>query len=231
MGVRAERRRAVEADIMRIARRGLREEGPQSLSLRAIARELGMVSSGIYRYVESRDELITRLIVETFTALGDAALEAHDTADTRDVEARWDAIGNALRRWALEHPRDFALVYGTPLPDYVAPAERTVTAGTRVPLLLLRVVADAYSAGRVVELPPGLVDEGEAAVGSWVAGDDFFDQLSLPPAVIARALSAWMLLLGAVTGEVFGYNGRVPDPDALFAFQLRTARGLVLTGG
>ena len=231
MGVRAERRRAIEADIMRIARRELREEGPQSVSLRAVARELGMVSSGIYRYVESRDELITRLIVETFTALGDAALEAHGTVDARDFEGRWDAIGCALRRWALEHPRDFALVYGTPLPDYVAPADRTITAGTRVPLLLLRVVDDAYSAGRVVQLPSELVDEGEAAVGAWVTGDDFFDDLSIPSPVVARALSAWTLLLGAVTGEVFGHNGPVPDPDALFACQLRTARGLVLTSG
>lgn len=228
MGVRAERRRVIEADILRIARRDLRARGPEELSLRAIARELGMVSSGIYRYVDSREELLTRLIVDAFTRLGEAVTRAHESADVDDLEGRWDAVGHALRGWALTHPHDFALIYGTPLRDYAAPADRTTAPGTVVVTLLVRLVDDARQAGRVVPVPAAEAEAGQDAVGEWLAGDDVFDGVDLPAPVMARALSAWTLLLGAVTAEVFGQYGPVPDPDALFESQLRTARGLVL---
>lgn len=228
MGVRAQRRQEIEADILRIARRDLRASGPEALSLRAIARELGMVSSGVYRYVDSREELLTRLIVDTFTQLGEAVTRAHDARDTEDLEGRWDAVGHALRAWALQHPYDFALVYGTPLRGYAAPAERTTAPGTVVISLLVRLVADAHDAGRVVTVPGAEAEEGRAAVDLWLAGDDFFAGIALPAAVVARAVSAWTLLLGTVTAEVFGQYGPIPDPDALFTAQLHTARRLVL---
>ena len=112
LGRRARNRIAVEADILRVARAHLATSGAAALSLRAVARDLGMVSSGIYRYVESRDELLTRLIVDGYTSLAAAVTTAHDAVDPADLGGRWDAVAHALRAWALEHPHDFATLLG-----------------------------------------------------------------------------------------------------------------------
>lgn len=125
LGKRVRNRLAVEAQILVVARQHLATEGAAALSLRAVARDLGMVSSGIYRYVESRDELLTRLIVDSYTSLAAAVRRAHDAVPGDDLIGRWHALGHAMRDWALAHPHDFALLYGSPVPDYEAPADRT----------------------------------------------------------------------------------------------------------
>src|SRR5262245_17191329 len=113
MGVREENRATIEARILRVGREHLGRCGAAAISLRAVARDLGMVSSGIYRYVESRDELLTRLIVHAYTALAADVAAAHDLVDPDDLAGRWDAIGRAVRGWALAHPHDYALIYGS----------------------------------------------------------------------------------------------------------------------
>ena len=72
MPTRAERREDVTARILKIGLRHLAEHGAAALSLRAVTRELGMVSSAVYRYVANRDELLTLLLVEAYTDLADA---------------------------------------------------------------------------------------------------------------------------------------------------------------
>ena len=146
-------------------------EGPQQLSLRAVARDLGMASSALYRYFPSRDDLLTALIVDAYSDLAaavDRAVVAASTAAAppvpagtagaarvaagRAARARWRALSSAVRDWAREHPHEYALIYGTPVPGYHAPPETIALAG-RVPLafvgLLLRPSpAAAGAAGR-----------------------------------------------------------------------------------
>src|SRR5580765_3994859 len=110
-GIRARNRAAIEAEILELGRLHLAREGAAALSLRAIARDLGMVSSAVYRYVASRDDLLTLLIVAAFSSLGDAVEEAHAAVAESDLTGRWQAIGRSLRAWALEHPHEYALVY------------------------------------------------------------------------------------------------------------------------
>ena len=200
LGKRVRNRLAVEAQILVVARGHLATEGAAALSLRAVARDLGMVSSGIYRYVESRDELLTRLIVDSYTSLAAAVRRAHDAVPGDDLIGRWHALGHAMRDWALAHPHDFALLYGSPVPDYEAPADRTGEAGTAVLALLF-----------------ALVD------------DDMFTGTSLDAAALAQGICAWTLLLGAVTSEVFGQLGPVPDPAALFDVLLAAGRTCLIT--
>jgi AcrR family transcriptional regulator len=119
------------------------EPGSAALSLRAIARELGLVSSVIYRYVPSWDELLTLLIEESYNAFGDAVETAETRARRDDVGRRWLSLGRAVRRWAVANPAEWALLCGSPVPGYHAPPERTTAAGSRVPLLLLNLLADA----------------------------------------------------------------------------------------
>ena len=228
LGRRARNRIAVEADILRVAREHLATSGAAALSLRAVARDLGMVSSGIYRYVESRDELLTRLIVDGYTSLAAAVTAAHADVAPEDLGGRWEAVAHALRTWALEHPHDFALLYGSPVPDYTAPADRTTGPGTAVLALVTRIVDAAARAGRGPSLPPTLGALAGPGVGAFL-DDDFFAGTAIDAGALAQGLSAWTLLLGAVTSEVFDQLGPVADADALFAWHVAVSRRLVVT--
>jgi len=186
------------ADILRIAHQQLATEGSAGLSLRAIARELGLVSSAIYRYVPSRDELLTLLIEESYTAFGDAVEAAEGRCRRDDLGRRWLTIGRAVRRWAVANPAEWALLYGSPVPGYHAPPERTTAAGSRVPLLLLGLLADA-------QLEPSQDDPPMTA-----ALHRELERLapSLPgelkPEILARGLLAFSSLCGLVSLELFG---------------------------
>jgi AcrR family transcriptional regulator len=237
-GKRARNRATIEADIVRVGREHLAAQGAAALSLRAIARDLGMVSSGIYRYVDSRDELLTRLIVHAYTSLADRVALAHAAVDPTDLDARWAAVGHALRAWALEHPHDFALIYGSPVPDYEAPAERTSGPGTAVLAILVQLLADAVAAGRLASPVAPLASasdpkaDAKRAVG-WMLDDEMFTGLALTPDALMSGLAAWTLLLGTVTSEVFEQLGRdeLADPEAYFAVMLATAGRLLLSPG
>ena len=229
LGKRARNRAVVEAQILTVARQHLATQGAAALSLRAIARDLGMVSSGIYRYIESRDELLTRLIVDSYTSLTHAVRVAHDAVPRRDLAGRWDAVGHGLRGWAIENPHDFTLLYGSPVPDYEAPAERTVEAGTAVLAILVSLLDDARRAGALAD--PGHLglhaDDVETAVSPLLA-DAMFADTDLDPMALAQGLCAWTLLLGAVTSEIFGQLGPLPDAGSLFAVLLAAGRSTFL---
>jgi AcrR family transcriptional regulator len=234
-GIRARNRAAIEAEILRSARRHLASDGAAALSLRAVARDLGMVSSALYRYVSNRDELLTLLIVSAFTSLGDTVEAAHDQAPVDDLSGRWRAVGHALRDWALLHPHEYALVYGSPVPDYQAPAERTNGPGTRIFALLVRLLADATRSGELArdDFAPHLTEDlgpvARAATGTLL-DDPFLAEAGLDPDTVMAGLAAWSLVMGALSAEVFGQLGRdtVTDPAAWFDYHLEVARRLVL---
>jgi AcrR family transcriptional regulator len=139
--VRAEVTREIKAE----ARRQLADEGPQRLSLRAVARQLGMVSSALYRYFRSRDELLTALIIDAYNALGESAERAVAGVPRADIRGRWRACCHAVRDWALAHPHEYALIYGSPVPGYRAPQE-TIGPASRVAMVFGRLLADGWSA-------------------------------------------------------------------------------------
>ena len=224
--VRAE----LTADITAAARRQLAEVGAAGLSLRAVARDLGMVSSAVYRYFPSRDDLLTRLIIDGYDDLGAAADAPHDP--TAPPAERWLAVCRAVRTWARSHPHEYALLYGSPVPDYRAPAEQTNEPGTRVQALLVALLADARRAGRLsnaaARFAPGSHDLAEAAA-SHLLDDPFFADAGLDASTVMAGLAAWTLLLGTVTTELFEQLGdTIPDPGAYFDFMLELAGRLVL---
>jgi len=149
MAKRRDSRERIEAQIIELGRRHLVEHGATGLSLRAIARDLGMVSSAVYRYVSSRDELLTLLLVDAYSDLAnevDRAREAVPDVWSDDVIA----IARAARSWAIAYPASWALLYGSPVPGYHAPAERTVGPGTRVIGALFDAVAAGIATGDIM---------------------------------------------------------------------------------
>lgn len=203
------------ADIKRIAREQLASQGGAALSLRAIARELGIVSSAMYRYVPSRDELLTMLIEDAYNSLGDAAEAADSACERGDVLGRWKAVGTAVREWAVASPSEYALIYGSPVPGYAAPPERTVAPGGRVTNLLIGLVGSVESACAGPNPPiPASVRADLAGIRDALgvrADDD----------LLARAVLAWTALFGLISFELFGqYVGGVHDHAAHFGHQL-----------
>ena len=218
-----ERTRAeITRQILDAARRHLATEGASGLSLRAIARELGASSSGVYRYVASRDELLTRLIVAAYDALG-AAAEAQEAAVARaDLAGRWSAVCDAVRGWALANPNEYALIYGTPVPGYIAPAA-TIAPAARVSSVLLGILTDA-AAGR---LTPAMAEDNVPPAGrKALAPARSIVGPEVPDALLQRGLMAWAALFGTVSFELFGQLhgivGEQPgDREAFFAESVR----------
>jgi AcrR family transcriptional regulator len=205
--VRAE----LTAEITDAARRQLADVGAAALSLRAVARELGMVSSAVYRYFPSRDDLLTRLIIDGYDALGEAAERADDPS-APPLE-RWLAVCRAVRTWARAHPHEYALLYGSPVPGYRAP-EDTVPAASRVGVVLGRILGEAAHAGALPrasgERDADLVSDDAVAV---LGGE----HPSLDDAVRLRALLAWSSLYGTISFELFGhFVGSVADGERYF---------------
>jgi AcrR family transcriptional regulator len=215
MTPRQRAREQAMVDIKRIAREQLAAQGGAALSLRAIARELGIVSSAMYRYVPSRDELLTMLIEDAYNSLGDAAAAADAVCERTDLVGRWKAVGTAVRDWAVASPSEYALIYGSPVPGYAAPPDRTVVPGSRVTMLLVGLVDAAESAcgGPNPPVPPTVREDLDGIrEGLGVRADDD---------LLARAILAWTALFGLISFELFGQLvGGVHDHAAHFDHQL-----------
>ena len=224
MGKRQDSREHVEAQIIELGRRQLVDRGAAGLSLRAIARDLGMVSSAVYRYVSSRDELLTLLLVDAYSELADIVEGARDT-----VTDQWTddviAIALAVRQWAVAHPARWALLYGSPVPGYHAPAERTVRVGTRVVGALFDTIAAGITTGDIrltndVVPQPMSSDFERIRQEFGFPGDDH---------VVVKCFLLWAGVVGAVSLEVFGQYGAdtLTDPEAVFDIQLRLLVGVL----
>ncbi|MBN6052992.1 TetR/AcrR family transcriptional regulator [Nonomuraea sp. RK-328] len=210
---------------MEIARRQLATEGAGGLSLRAVAREMGMVSSAIYRYFPSRDDLLTTLIIDGYNALGEAVERADAAVPEDDFPGRWAAVCHAVRDWALAHPHEYALLYGSPVPGYQAPQD---TIGPRVRDLVVfgGILAAARRAGALApaaglpEADPALAGEAEASLADLMPG--------VPGDVLLRALSAWTSLYGWVNFEVFGqFKGAFQDTGQVFDHSVKVLGAMI----
>jgi AcrR family transcriptional regulator len=204
-------------EIKQVAAAQLASAGADGLSLRAVARELGMASSAVYRYFPSRDDLLTALIIDAYDSLGDAVEAA--AAGHREPFDRWRGIWTAARRWAIDHRQEYALIYGSPIPGYRAPQD-TVGPGIRVPLTLLDVLHDgwqsqAITVDRPEKLPPDLARQA-AEIARATAVD-------IPQTLVARGVIAWSQLFGMLSFELFGqFVGSFDPTDLFFEYAVTT---------
>lgn len=223
MGKRQDTRDKIERSIIELGRRHLVTDGAAGLSVRAIARDLGMVSSAVYRYVASRDDLLTLLLVDAYTELADAVDEAREAREARQAangtwRGRILAMARAARGWAVEHPAAWALLYGSPVPGYHAPSESTVGPGTRVVGALFAVIADGIATGAIestntVAAEPIPSDFDRIRAEFAFGGDD---------SAVTKCFLLWAALVGAISLEVFGQYGAdtLSDPGQVFESQI-----------
>ena len=216
-GVRARARAQLLDDVSRIARSHLAAEGAAGLSVRAIAREMGLASSALYRYYPSRDALLTQLIIEAYDDLGQAAEKAEAKVDRSDLAGRARALARSVRGWAIANPHEFALIYGSPVPGYQAP-EDTIDPATRVSALFVSLTADMKRKPKLrnSQISPSLEKQLKAV-------DEFFG-VSTNHEALALGIGMWAQIFGMVSFEIFGtFNNAFDDAEAIFEFQVDAA--------
>jgi AcrR family transcriptional regulator len=214
------------AEIKATARRHLVASGPEALSLRAVARDMGLTAPALYRYVDSRDDLLTEVIAELYDELTSSLQAAVDAQPADEVGRRLVAASWELRAWAQAHPTEFGLLFGSPLPGYAVPSEGvTHEAGRRFAMVFAALFAELWQrrpfpCDRTEDLDPVLASQLAAYAESMGS--------PLPPGAIKVFLECWVRLYGLVCMEVFGHlKFALDDAGAMFADMLRT-NGLAL---
>ena len=217
-----EQRRTLVRDVKDAARGQLQDVGAEALSLRAVARDVGMSPAGLYRYFDGRDAILTALIEEGFDDLADHLFHALGQSDlvagrhgrrpptgpTAPPDAGFreqqGAVARAYRRWSLEHPNEFGLLYGDPVRGYTAPAGGvTVTANTRVAQAMLTAMVGAHGAGRL-RVPDHFDALADDPGGQRLAADiASIAGVDVGAAAALRMIGAWARLHGLVSLEVF----------------------------
>jgi AcrR family transcriptional regulator len=215
---RARVRDELTREIKETARRQLAADGSAGLSLRAVARELGMVSSAMYRYFPSRDDLLTALIADAHDEVGSVVEAAEAAARRRSLLGRWLAVTGATRTWALAQPQQYALLFGSPVPGY-QPTDATIGPAARIPLLMIKLVSDAVAAGR------GPVADGRP-IPRAVRADLKSLRASVAPELteqqLAHTVLAWTELVGSINFELFGHLKAVTsDYQSYFDYQMQ----------
>jgi AcrR family transcriptional regulator len=198
-------------EIKAVARHHLAAEGA-NLSLRAVARDMGMVSSALYRYFASRDDLLTALIIDAYNALG-AAVETADAAikDRSELRRRWLAATRAVRDWALANPAEYALIYGSPVPGYAAPQD-TIPAAARSYAVLGGILSDGFASGVLTPQAVAVPDAIRADLARASEGI----ATGVPDEVMLAGMTAWIHVFGVVSFELFGQFNNVVDARAEF---------------
>jgi AcrR family transcriptional regulator len=217
-------REEMTAEILAVAGAHVAREGAAGLSVRSVARDLGMAPSALYRYFDGRDALLSALILSAYEALATEAERAadqatHAAADHAGDAERWLAVPRALRLWALERPHLWGLIFGTPVPGYHAP-EDTVEPYARVAEALVRPLVAAQEAGRLrsEDRARPVSDELRAAVAPVSEGL----LPGMPIEKVVLALSAWTTIVGTISLEVFGHwRKTVWEPGLLFEATIR----------
>ncbi|MGW2839912.1 TetR/AcrR family transcriptional regulator [Streptomyces sp. NPDC001493] len=205
-------RQQVRAEVKKCAREQIATAGASGLSLNAIAKQMGMSGPALYRYFAGRDELITELVRDAYRSIADAFTAAGE-------EAGPAGLAQVLRRWALEDPQRYFLVYGTPVPGYEAPEDITAIAGEMMAVLLGACATTTAPAGGGPE-----ADAFEAHLANhhdWAGA-----RPDAPPAALRLALALWTRLHGVLSLELAGhFTGMGLDPALLYAAEVETLTG------
>jgi len=219
LSTRDRRRAEAVVDIKSAARKLLVEGGGAAIGLRAVARELGVSAPALYRYFASHDDLVSALIADLYDELTAFLIELRDTG--ADLGEQLFLLAGGLRDWALAHPAEFGLMFGSPVPNPLA-VEHDLTpshqAAMRFGAVFKDLVAQVYWQ-RPFPSPPES-ELGPELVAQLEQKSEFFD--GMPAGAIYLSLTYWTRLYGLICMEVFGQlHWALEDAGAYFDAQLR----------
>ena len=203
MGIREQNRAEVMDRILEAARTQIAERGGVGLSMRAVARQVGVASSAVYRYFPTREAVITAMVVESYGHLDEALSGGRG----------WTDCAHRLRDWARANPHEFQLIYGTPIPGYTAPPE-TIPVAEKVAVHFVHA-----GSGQAVE---------EFSTPELTAQMARLTPPEAASSATAAVITELAALVGFLTLEIGGHFVGTADPaDHLFtALVTRQARTL-----
>lgn len=207
------------SQIKAAARRQMAQHGTAGLSLRGIARELGITAPAIYNYFPRLDDLITALIVDAFTDLAEA-MEAADVAvpSDRPADHIW-ALCLTYREWAMAHPTDFQLIGGNPIPGYHAPEELTIPLARRPFLGMFRWFVSAHASGELTI--PAEYATVPASMTEGVAAWRQMSGIEVPDPLMGLLMSGWARIYGLTALEMYHHlQPLVGDAAALYRYEI-----------
>jgi AcrR family transcriptional regulator len=228
-------RAATSEEIIQTARRLLVQSGPEAVTLRAIAREMGMTAPGLYRYFDSHEGLLRHVCADIFTELGEGIRQAIEAAAvpagaadqvTAKLTVKMVAACREFRRWSLSHQAEFGLLFGVPLPGLddgrydIADECALAFAGTFFTLFLELWTRVPFPVPDAADIDPGLRDQ----LGRYrdLLGSD------IPVGAVLTFLRCWTVLYGAVAMEVFGHmRFALSDPAPMFEITLGDLAALI----
>ena len=219
-GRRERLRAATISEITRTARRLLVEEGPEAVTLRAIAREMGMTAPALYRYFPSHEDLLRHLIGDLYNDLTDSLAARLEALAPEGIEARFRAAGHWFRRWSLDHPREYGLMFGAPFPraEGSEPHDYADECGARFGMTFMDLFRELWEQKPFPIVPDECIDPGLRA---QLAEYRDHMRIPLPLGCLLVYLQCWVLLQGAVSLEVFGHlRFALTDAEPLFALTL-----------
>ena len=228
---RRERLRAATIDeIQAAALAQIAVDGGPSLTIRGVARAIGMSPAGLYRYYDGRDALLTDPITDAYNDLADAVEEATTPFSPAGLAETFAAGVRAYRDWAIGSPNRFLLIFGTPIPGYAAPeGGPTVAANQRVGQAFFTIAASAVAAGQLEPAGRRPPTPGEQKFAAEIV--DTLPELSAD--MVGVLLGTWAHWHGLVALEVtHQFDWIYPqDRDVFFEGELgRMIRGLGFTG-
>lgn len=211
----------LQAAIKETAWKQIAEHGAPALSLRAIARELGITAPAIYNYFSRRDDLVTALIVDAFTSLGESQKDSLRNLAKDGLAARLTALGLAYRDWAITYPQRYQLIFGTPIPGYEAPADITVPAAAWSLLPLIETLQAIFVSGRLrADLSAPLTPELQSMLAAW---SKFSGGAGIE--VLYAALVIWSRVHGLVSMEIGNQMPSfISDPGEVYRREIASIR-------
>lgn len=193
-------------EIKQIAKKQLAKSGAAGVSLRAIAREMGMSTPGLYSYFANYDELISTLMLDAFTSLADTLETARDDYAATDHSGRFQGVVDAYRQWALDHRFEYLLIFGTP--NINASSKEVYSAAKKNWHIVAGVLSAAAEAG-VIHIPT-LLDEPPAVYlqiqQEWRT--QYGIDVSVP--ILHTAVKVWGLFHGLVMLELTHHKPELP---------------------
>ncbi|HRF94384.1 MAG TPA: TetR/AcrR family transcriptional regulator [Aggregatilineales bacterium] len=213
-------RDAMIIQIKNTAREQMSEKGTAGLSLRGIARELGVTAPAIYNYFPTLDDLITALIIDAFKSIATAMTEAANRYQDSTTAWRIYATALAYREWALANPIQFQLIYGNPIPNYRAPSEITGPMA-RLPFMgLMQDFNRAYENGELHL--PDMIEDVPPSVKEHIQHYQADVQITIPAPLIMLIMASWAHIHGMVTLELFQHNLPIlGDTTAFYEHEIR----------
>lgn len=220
-------RAATETEIRQHARALLVEHGRDAVTLRAIARELGITAPALYRYYDSRDDLLQQLRDDICGDLAAELLQHLEPLPHEDFMGKVSTVCRTFRRWALAHPQEFTLVFATPPGDASGDGKRRdqFGQGDQFGSVFLGIVGPLMAEGAFkvrhdhvpAEMGPDLANNQEALAFAFDSRGIDMPPEALGTDAVFFLLRWWVRVYGHVALEVFGrFPFDVRHADRLF---------------